>query len=123
MTRHQISVSPQSIAAFDAIVADLGKAFDDGVLPWQPSQAKTLEMLCWVYRQLCEKKTLDVGATLLFRPVTARQGRPVFAPTLHQVSVASKMLIEKLGRTPTEREVNMFLKRNPDIGWRKEDQL
>lgn len=92
-------------------------AFDAGVLSWSPSQSKTIEFLGWVYEQLCERQKIEVADTLLFRPITAMQGRPQFRPTLHQISVASKVLIEKLGREPTQLEVNAFLKRNPDVGW------
>ena len=102
----------------DRIQARLRKAFDDGTGfgPWSPSKSKIIEFLGWTFEQFCGDEKFQISDLYKFRPMTAPQGRPMFKPTDHQYSVATKITCDDLQRQPTHEEVIKFIRRNPDVG-------
>jgi hypothetical protein len=114
-----ISLSSPASEALEKVQSKMMRSFDAGTSlgHWRPSKAKVVEFLCWLYERLCEQQKLEMVDVTFFVPVTAPQGRKRVQPTLHQVSVASKMLGDRLQREPTHEEVMAFIKRNPDVGW------
>lgn len=119
MAYYSVTLSGPASESLDRVQGKLMTSWKSGtgIGWWQPSKAKTIELLCWVYEQLCEHRKLEVADLMKFQPVTAPQGRRKFQPTLHQISVATKLLVDMHKREPTPEEVTAFLKRNPDVGW------
>lgn len=129
-TRNNLNVSTEAFDEFLEIYNRLKKAEEKGdmIFHFSVTQAKVLELLCWVFNAVyeegwtCERIQLNVPC---FMPKTPTQGRRRKRYTSFQFYVAATLLRDhhkELGyppeRIPTQQEVIDYMEENPDIRFR-----